>query len=118
MKHSKDNRRHKRTFFSPADNIGALLVFLDQEPINGLVLDISESGIGLTVTREQASFIEIGKKFFLGQINGISSIQLNSAVEIEVRWVLDHEFLGHIALGCQFHGMPESIQEEIRLIVG
>lgn len=92
-------------------------MFLDQEPINGLVLDISESGVGLTVKREESSFIEVGKRLFLAQISGISSVQLDSAVEIEVRWVLDHEFLGHIALGCQFHGLPESIKEEIRRVV-
>ncbi len=117
MTTSKENRRHARLFFSPADKVIAQLEISGQELTEAMVLDISESGIGLSVKRDEEGIFEPGDRFIMAEIKGLASIHFDFAIEVEVRWLLDHEFLGRVAFGCLFIDIPPIIQKELRNFV-
>jgi len=117
MKNSKENRKHDRLFFSPADKVIAQLEISGQELTEAMVLDISESGIGLSVKRDEEGIFEPGDRFIMAELQGLASIHFDFAIEVEVRWLLDHEFLGRVAFGCLFINIPKIIQAELRRFV-
>jgi len=114
MKHNIENRRHARLFFSPADKVKAQLEISGEDLVEAMVLDISESGIGLSVRRDEGATFEPGDSFVLAEIQGLSSIHFDFAIEVEVKWLLDHEFLGRMAFGCEFKNMPQIIRSKLR----
>jgi c-di-GMP-binding flagellar brake protein YcgR len=114
MKNTIENRRHARLFFSPADKVIAQLEISGQELTEAMVLDISESGIGLSVKRDEEGIFEPGDRFIMAEIQGLAAIHFDFAIEVEVRWLLDHEYLGRVAFGCLFINMPKIIRSELR----
>ena len=117
MEHHIENRRHARLFFSPADKVKAQLEISGEDLTEAMVLDISESGIGLSVRRDESSAFEQGERFVIAEIQGLSSIHFNFAIEVEVKWLLDHEFLGRMAFGCEYKNMPDIVRAKLRAFV-
>jgi hypothetical protein len=115
-----DKRRHKRVFFSKGDQVTGEIhrPGAGDGSFSAVVLDISESGIGVTLSREKmVSDLQVGDRLILKSIQGIPAIESDEYIEMEVRWVLNVSFLDHIGFGCKFKVIPDSARDRIRLIV-
>jgi len=116
--HRKENRRHKRIFFSPDERVSvSLSVDGASAPVQADVLDLSESGIGLSLARGVLGVVRPGTRLFLACLRGWADIDFDPRVEIEVKWVLDHEFLGRIAFGSEFQNMPDNQRLLLRRMI-
>lgn len=121
MGNAEDKRLHKRIFFSKRDEVNGKLRRKGpgERNFQALILDISESGMGLTLVRAEFSCgLRAGEILVLESVHGLPIMESDGPVEMEIRWVLDVPFLDHIGFGCRFEDIPEGVREKIRLIVG
>jgi c-di-GMP-binding flagellar brake protein YcgR len=111
-----EQRKHARLLFSAADQARALIEVPEQEIVTATVLDISESGIGLSLAQNEI-FIDQGERCIMIELRGLVGIHFDFGIEIEVRWLLNYEALGLLALGCRFINIPPPIRAALRNFV-
>jgi len=115
-----DKRRHKRVFFSKGDRVTGYIGYPgnDTWEFSATILDISESGIGVTLSRaEIESTLQSGDRLVLKNVDGLPIMEADDYIEMEIRWVLDVPFLDSMGFGCLFKIIPDSVRDQIRLIV-
>ncbi len=111
-----EQRKHNRLLFSAADQVKALIEVPDQGIATATVLDISESGIGISLAQNEI-FIDQGERCIMVELRGLIGIHFDFGIEIEVRWLLNHEALSLLALGCQFIDIPPPVRAALRNFV-
>lgn len=117
--HRQENRRHKRIYFSPGERVSAQVFPVGGGvPVRVDVLDVSESGIGLSHARGGLGDVAPGVRLRLAALEGWADIEFTPPVEIEIKWVLDHEFLGRIAFGSEFLNMAQEHRLQLRQMIG
>jgi c-di-GMP-binding flagellar brake protein YcgR len=119
MDYQIEKRRHQRLYFSSDDKIEALLTINDTglkvgAVILATVLNLSESGIGLSILRNQTRSLKTDERLFLIQIYDLVDFRLDFIIELKIKWLLDNQALEHVVLGCEFLDMPESSKQLIR----
>jgi hypothetical protein len=114
-----ERRRFKRIFFSEKDHVEALLSFLGNSDlvISTLVLDLGESGLRLTLDKDDPIGIRCEDTLLLREITGCPELLFLRNVRAKIRWVLDHQFLDHIGFGCEFLDMPSDQRERLRQVL-
>jgi len=120
MRTQHEQRRHPRIFFSPTDGVTGTVSFLNlvgESDFTAGVLDLSESGIGFSLRRGTVDGLKAGDQLYLEEVVGAPDLEELVAVTMQVRWVIDHEILGHVGVGCEFINLPESVKDQIRTIV-
>lgn len=116
----KDKRRHKRVFLSKGDKVTGEIshVGVGGSDFSAVVLDLSESGIGVTLSRaEISSNLQVGDRLILKSVQGLLMLESEDYIEMEVRWVLDVPFLERLGFGCQFNIISDAVRDQIRSIV-
>ena len=108
-----EQRKHARLLFSAADQARALIEVPEQGIVTATVLDISESGIGLSLAQNEI-FIDQGEHCIMVELRGVVGIHFDFGIEIEIRWLLNYEALGLLALGCRFVNIPPPIRVALR----
>ncbi len=58
-----------------------------------------------------------GDEVVLMGLNGLAELKGIQEVRMEIRWVIDENFLDIVSAGCQFHDMPEDAQDQIQRLV-
>jgi len=111
----EDRRRHRRVFFSEADQVRAAVSPVDapSKSVPLLVMDLSEGGLFLAKRRDEIH-LAVGQRLFLTEFEGLAGLSLASGVEMEVKWVFDSGLVRRIGCGCEFLDLPANVQDEIR----
>lgn len=89
----------------------------DDGGLKVLVLNLSEGGLHFTQKREYSTPIKMGEHLILTGLQGPDPLNFFQNVAVEIKWVLDHEYLENISYGCQFLDLPEEMREVIRDVV-
>lgn len=61
--------------------------------------------------------IKKGDRIILKTVNGPKPLNFNQNIEMQVMWVLDHQFLRNVGYGCMFLNLPQEKAELIRIMV-
>lgn len=113
-----DNRRYARIFFTREQRIEGYFSMPDDDGgLKVLVLNLSEGGLHFTQKREYSTPIKMGEHLILTGLQGPDPLNFFQNVAVEIKWVLDHEYLENISYGCQFLDLPEEMREVIRDVV-
>ena len=120
MSNAPDNRRRfHRILFTVEDNINGTLSIPGGEnrPISVKILNLGEGGIHFVVYPKDNDKIKTGAKLILLQIEGPDPLRYLVNVDAEVKWVLNHNIMEHVGVGCEFLNIPENSRMQIRSFV-
>ena len=113
----EEKRSSARTFFNNGEKIAGAINGHGGEPFFVDILNISSGGLQLSQKRNGAISLQPGDHVTLMALNGLAELQDVKEVRMEVRWVIDQDFLDLISVGCKFHGISRRDQERIQLLV-
>ncbi len=110
-----ERRKFKRIVFSATDEVMGMFTFpkVADDLISYKIADISAGGLRFILPRENDLKISTGDKFFLREIRGRTKLDFVADIELEVKWVMDHEMFEHIMIGCEFLNISEAVQTQI-----
>lgn len=115
----KQRRRFQRIFFSLEDRIKGTFVFSDLQKgiLTAYIINVSEGGVGLVLSKDGKERIGKGEHLILTQIKGNKKLELLINVEAEIKWVLDNPSLDFIGFGCEFLNVSEPMRDAIRTFI-
>ncbi len=99
----KEQRRYPRIFL-PADEVtlAKIVPAGGEKTYDVRLLNISEGGIGFHCKRSAGIRFKINDPLQLIAIVGHPHLADVADLSMEVRWVMDEEYLDHVAVGCEF----------------
>ncbi|NNG00346.1 MAG: PilZ domain-containing protein [Desulfobacteraceae bacterium] len=104
-RNEKERRRLPRAVFAPQEGLKAILTLsdnlLEQRAVQ--IMNISRSGLGLAIKKNETIGIEKGRLFFLSEIHsGKRNSIILPSMELKVVWIIEHDYLHNIGFGCVF----------------
>lgn len=100
-----ERRRYPRTVFTPEEGIHANFIVTrnPRQARVAQVMNLSLGGLGLVVARAQKNDITPGARLMVRDISVEHGESVNlSYLEMDVMWMLDHDFLDNVGFGCRF----------------
>jgi c-di-GMP-binding flagellar brake protein YcgR len=115
----KEKREAQRIFFSVEDDVKGTFISPDSQKgsLTGAVINLSESGVGLVLSKDETKKIRKGDYLILTQLNGIKGLEALTNIKAEIKWILDNPALGFVGCGCEFHDLPEPMREAIQTFI-
>jgi c-di-GMP-binding flagellar brake protein YcgR len=116
MNKNTERRRFKRIFFSIEDGIIGLITLppSHNKVLLANIMDLGAEGMGITLDKSECPHLDKGQKLILKEVNNSDSLNLINNITLEIRWVLNHRSLKHIALGCQFVNPPQAVCNQVQ----
>lgn len=112
-----EKRSSPRTFFNNGEKIAAAINGKGGDPFFVDILNISSGGLQLSQKRTGSTPLQQGEHITLVGLSGLADLADIKEVRMEVRWVINQEFLDIVSAGCRFHGMSPGDQEKIQRLV-
>ena len=78
------------------------------------LLNISEGGIGLQCKRSIGTWIKVYVPLQLMAIVGHPHLANIADLSMEVRWVMDEEYLDHMVIGCKFTNLDDHDRRQLK----
>ena len=116
LKYHDDKRSAPRSFFNEAENVSAAINGVGQS-FCVAVLNLSSIGIQFSQGREDYVTVKTGDILTLFGLKGVNGLDGIGGVTMEVRWVIDQDFLGIVSVGCHFLDMPDEYRKKIQQVV-
>ena len=112
----KERRRFKRVAIPVDDGIMGFISsprLIADESIAAKIIDLSAGGLHFFLHRSSFKEISTGDHLMLKEIKGTKNLDFISNIELEVKWIADHETLEHVGFGCEFLHISEEIRQQI-----
>lgn len=111
----KERRKFSRVLFSIEDGVVGVFTLSGnkKESIAAFIFDLSTGGLHFILSRDENKGFSNGDHLTLSKIRGKTSLQFIADIEIEIKWILDHQYVEHIGLGCEFKNLPEAVRDQI-----
>ena len=116
---NQNRRKHTRAIFSFDDNITGFFSIPggNGKAFSTHVLNLSEGGIQITLSRQDQKKLSTGENIILLQIKGPNPLRFLVNIDTQVKWILSHEILEHSGAGCEFINISPSSREQIASFV-
>ncbi|MEX1349324.1 MAG: PilZ domain-containing protein [Desulfobacterales bacterium] len=114
--YGKERRRFKRVAISVDDGIMGYISSprsIADESIAVKIIDLSAGGLHFFLHRSSFKGISTGDHLTLKEIKGTNNLDFISNIELEVKWIADHQALKHVGLGCEFLHISDEIRQQI-----
>ena len=113
-----DKRKYKRYIF-PNDEKMLISLYLagNSSTIEARLLNVSEGGLGLAVARDEKGGVEVDSSLMIKGLENVPQLQGLIETELKIRWVLDHDPLKNLGVGCEFVNLPDSGRAEISELI-
>ena len=110
-----ERRKFKRIVFSAKDEVMGAFKFsgLSDKLVSYKIADIGVGGLRFILPRDDDLKISIGDAFVLHEIKGKTQLEFAADIELEVKWVMDHEMFAHLMIGCEFVTITEDARKLI-----
>ena len=113
-----EKRQNPRIYFANEDVVGVeIRREQDKDILVGKVVNLSVGGLQFVFKRNSALSFTDGDKLMLHSLDDRIGLADLVGVGMEIRWVLDHVFFDHMAVGCEFIGLTEEQLSTLRLVV-
>ena len=112
----KERRRFKRVAIPVDDGIMGFISsprLIADESIAVKIIDLSAGGLHFFLHRSCFKKISTGDHLTLKEIKGTKNLDFISNIELEVKWIADHQALKHVGLGCEFLHISDEIRQQI-----
>jgi c-di-GMP-binding flagellar brake protein YcgR len=110
-----EKRKFKRIVFSAKDEVMGMFKVpgIADDWVSYKIADISAGGLRFILPRGDDLKVSIGDTFFLHEIKGKSQLEFVADIELQVKWVMDHELFEHLMIGCEFVTIAEDVRKQI-----
>ena len=111
-----ERRRFRRVAIPSDDDIMGFISsprLIADESIAVNIIDLSAGGLHFFLLRGYFKEITTGDHLTLREIKGTKNLDFISNVELEIKWIADHQSLKHIGLGCEFLNISKEIRQQI-----
>ena len=111
-----ERRKYKRIVFSAKDEVTGVITWPEfgEKPFTYRISDIGAGGMRFILTKDNSpEIISFNDTLQLVKINGKSQLEFVSGVQLEVRWVIEHDMFEHMVIGCEFVNMAADVQKQI-----
>jgi c-di-GMP-binding flagellar brake protein YcgR len=110
-----EKRKFKRIVFSAKDEVMGVFAFPGFVDDLGSykIADISAGGLRFILPRDDAFQIAANDALLLREIKGKFQLEFVAGIEIKVKWVMDHEMLEHLMIGCEFVDISPTVQTQL-----
>jgi hypothetical protein len=111
----RERRRHKRVFYSAEDQMIGIFVLPGnaRKVLEAHIMNVSVGGLHFTIKRNEMIPLKIGDRLTLTKLIGKSPLRIDSDIEIEIKWMLDHRLMKHVGIGCEYRQLPEKIRSQL-----
>ncbi len=112
-----DDRREFTRLFVPVEKRLHVLITrsgLMEDAFFAKVMNLSEGGIGLGMQKRKMNKLKVEDILLVKQIEGDPRLVLSDDLKVKVIWVIEHDLLDNIAVGCEFLDLPPIFLESIR----
>jgi c-di-GMP-binding flagellar brake protein YcgR len=112
----RERRQFRRVAIDPDDGIMGFISsprLLADDSIAVNIIDLSAGGLHFFLPRGSLKEICTGDHLTLREIKGTKDLDFISNVELEVKWVAEHQLLKHVGLGCKFFNISDEIRQKI-----
>jgi c-di-GMP-binding flagellar brake protein YcgR len=108
----QDQRKYPRIFF-PAEKVALAKIVPagGEESVDVRLLNVSEGGVGFHLKRSADIRLKVNDPVLLIAIFGHPHLNSISDLPMEVRWIMDEEYLDHVAVGCEFINLDDHNRE-------
>ena len=107
-----EQRKYPRIFLPGEEVVLAKIIPAAEEKTYDVrLLNISEGGIGFHCKRSEGLRIKVNDSLHLIGIIGHPHLGAVADLSMEVRWVMDEEYLDHVAVGCEFINLDDHNRE-------
>lgn len=113
----EEKRSSVRTYFNNGEKIAAAINGTGGEPYFVDILNISAGGLQFSQKRQGALEVQPGDHVTLMGLNGLAELKDVEEVRMEVRWVIDQDFLDIVSAGCKFKDISPRDQQKIQRLV-
>ena len=111
-----ERRQFKRVAISSNDSIIGIISssrLKAEDSIAVNIIDLSAGGLHFFLPKTSFKEIRSGDHLTLREIRGAENLDFISDVELEVKWVAEHQSLKNIGLGCEFLNISDEIRQQI-----
>lgn len=113
----EEKRSSVRTYFNNGEKIAAAINGTGGDPYFVDILNISAGGLQFSQKRQGALKVQPGDHVTLMGLNGLAELKDVDQVQMEVRWVIDQDFLDIVSAGCKFKDISPRDQQKIQRVV-
>ncbi len=108
----QEQRKYPRIFF-PGEEVALAKIVPagGEESFDVRLLNVSEGGIGFHCKRSAGIQVKVNDLLQLIGIIGHPHLGAVSDLSMQVRWVMDEEYLDHVAVGCEFIDLDDHNRE-------
>lgn len=110
-------KRHFKRIAIPADD--AILGIISaghktaDTSIAVKIINLGAGGLHFFLRRGSFKEIRTGDHLILWEIKGTKNLDFISNVELEVKWIAEHQSLKHVGIGCEFLNISDQLQQQI-----
>jgi c-di-GMP-binding flagellar brake protein YcgR len=117
-KYSK-KRRFTRIFFGENDNISCIVSTHEaqEKSFPAAVLNISEGGMQFNQRRQEYRGLQPGDDLVLRRIIGVHELVSFADIPMQIKWVMDNEYLDHVVMGVAFTTLTDEQRQVIQSFV-
>jgi c-di-GMP-binding flagellar brake protein YcgR len=114
-----ERRKFKRAYFSNQDcPVGTLVpAAKDHRSATAKIINISEGGIGFTLSKPDSEHFKKGERLILKEAAGGHDMGFLTDIEMEIRWTMNYPEFDNAGLGCEFIDPPQDLGENIRKFI-
>jgi c-di-GMP-binding flagellar brake protein YcgR len=77
------------------------------------ILNLSAGGLQFVLKRDDNKEIRVGERLLLKKIKGDKKLTFLINMDLEIKWILDIQYLEHMGVGCAFHNISGGVREKI-----
>ena len=110
-------RRFTRIFFS--DKVNSLLSSVEnkQESFPATLLNISEGGLQCSLQKNPQIKFQHNDYLILKQLIDFPELTNLTDILIQIKWVMDNEYLDHVTIGAEFCELSRNQHETLQSFV-
>ncbi|HHD57002.1 MAG TPA: PilZ domain-containing protein [Desulfobulbaceae bacterium] len=99
----QEQRKYPRIFFSGEEvALAKIAPAAGEKSFDVRLLNVSEGGIGFHLKRSAGIWLKVNDSLQLITLFGHPHLGDVSDLSMEVRWIMDEEYLDHVVVGCEF----------------
>jgi c-di-GMP-binding flagellar brake protein YcgR len=119
MENLESRRQYKRALFTIEDDIKGIFSIpgSDIRPISTYILNLGQGGTYFIINQSDESHFQPGTRLVLVQIKGHEPLQYLVNVDVEIKWIFDHNIMEYVGAGCQFLNISQSSRDQIKSFV-
>ena len=112
-------RRYTRIFFGEGENISCIISTHEQQEKSfpASVLNISEGGMQFNQRRDEYRGLQPGDDLLLRRIIGVHELVAFADIPMQIKWVMDNEYLDHVVMGVAFTTLTDDQRQIIQAFV-